>query len=335
MLVTGGTGFIGSHMLERLIALGADVLNIDRRTPCARLGQFEQIDIRDEAALTQAVRRFAPEYVVHLAARTDTDADDLTAYTDNTDGTRSLLRAVMGQESLKRLILTSTQFVVLPGRLPRNDVDFEPHTAYGMSKVVSEELLRAAQGSFEWTITRPTNVWGPRHPRYAQEFWAVMSHGLYMHPATPPPVRTYGYVRNVVWQSTEILTAPGALVDRQVYYLGDSPIVLTEWVDAFSRALRNRPARRVPERAIVALGKLGDGFQRVGLSFPLTSSRVASMTQDYPTPVHKTLDAFGQPPISLQDGVTETVRWLRTSDDAEALAFRRLRWTQVVLRQAG
>ena len=62
------------------------------------------------------------------------------------------------------------------------------------------------------------------------------------------------------------------------------------------------------------LAIFGDGITRLGGTFPLTSSRYRSMTVDYPTPM-ATIEDFGSAPYSLEEGVEETVRWLRAQDE--------------------
>jgi len=208
-------------------------------------------------------------------------------------------------------VIVSTQYVCGPGRQPENDEEYFPHTVYGQSKVITEQLTRKADLSCVWTLVRPTNVWGPWHLRYQREAWRVIQKGLYLHPAGKPVVRSYGYVGNIVWQMEQILNAPVGQVDRQTFYVGDRPIDIYEWVDAFSMALRNQHARKVPRFILRMIGLAGDALGWVGIKFPLTSSRVTSMTQDYLTSMDKTFEAFGEPPCSLQAGVSETVQWLR------------------------
>jgi nucleoside-diphosphate-sugar epimerase len=123
--------------------------------------------------------------------------------------------------------------------------------------------------------------------------------------------RCYGYVKNVVWQIERVLEAAHPLVEGRVFYVGDPPIILREWVDAFSVGITGRPARVVPTWVLRALGRCGDVVRWLGLPFPIFSSRVDSMTEDYTTPMEQTLKVLGAGPYSLEEGVAETVDWLR------------------------
>jgi nucleoside-diphosphate-sugar epimerase len=317
ILITGGSGFIGRNLIEALSPGDAEVYNLDIRAanPPLANGSFVNCDILDAQALASTVRELKPEKIVHLAARTDTDGAGLDDYTVNTEGTRNLIEAANTCKSLERVIITSTQFVVGPGSLPQHDEDFRPHTVYGESKAIAERMVRQSTLECAWTIVRPTNVWGPWHPRYPNEFWRIMRQGRYLHPGRKPVIRSYAYVGNVVYQIRQILEAPVASVDRKVFYLGDPPIDLYCWTSAFSRSLVGREPRIVRRGVVRALALMGDGITRLGGTFPLTSSRYRSMTVDYPTPMAPTIERFGTPPYSLEEGVEQTVGWLRSQDE--------------------
>jgi GlcNAc-P-P-Und epimerase len=316
VLVTGGSGFIGLNLVDQLLAMGYQVTNLDKAPPAKEEHRvyWRPVDILDAESLAPAVAAAQPTVVIHLAARTDSKGKELAGYTENTEGVANILTALKKQPTIKRLVATSTQFVVGPGPLPTHDLDFRPHTVYGESKVIGEQLVRKAELACTWTIIRPTNIWGPWHPRYPREFWRVLKRGLYVHPGDIPVMRSYGYVENIVDQIVKIINAPTAVANRRVFYVGDPPMNLLNWVNAFSRALRGHEVRIVPRalfRGLVIAGDLANSF---GVRIPITSSRFQSMTEDYLTPMGPTFEALGPPKISLSEGVERTVRWLRQQD---------------------
>jgi nucleoside-diphosphate-sugar epimerase len=315
VVVTGGSGFIGTHLIERLQANTTTVMNVDIAAPkvASHTGFWRQLDILDEAAFERAIVEFEPTDVVHMAARTDTTGRSLSDYAVNTTGTRNLLRAIRHSRRV-RLVNVSSQFVVGPGWAAERDDDYRPHTLYGRSKALAEDVVRNAQFDGSWTIVRPTNIWGPWHPRYPVECWRIVRRGVYLHPGRQRVIRSYGYVRNVVEQIARILALPSTTVHRQTLYLGEEPIDVFEWVDAFSRALTGRPPRVVPRPVLMSVAIAGEGARRLGLPAPLFLSRYRSMTQDYPTPMARTFELLGPPEISLEQGVSETVGWLRSQD---------------------
>lgn len=317
IFITGGSGFIGTNLQEDLITRGHQVLNFDLAEPQRKdHHQFwTRGDIMNSEALTVAMKRFSPDWAVHLAARTECDENTTVeeGYQVNTVGTENFLAAVKNYGGVDRTIVTSSQFVCGPGRLPESPEDYFPHTVYGLSKVETEKLTRAAELPGTSILIRPVNIWGPYHERYCREFWKIAAMGLYIHPDVPPPLRTYGYVGNVVWQVIGLLNAPSEAVNRKVFYVGDPPIRIDRWSLGFSRELCGRDAPRVPMWLMKALATVGDAISIViRRPFFLTSNRLQSMTVDYISPLDATIDLLGNSPFSLEEGIQETVKWYRS-----------------------
>lgn len=315
LLITGGSGFIGTNFVEYYRDKDCALTNLDLQAPLkpSHISLWKKCDIMNADELYAAFEEFQPTHVLHMAARTDCDESVSVeeGYAVNTIGTENVLKAIKRTPSIERVIIVSTQYVAGPSRLPLHDEDYFPHTVYGQSKVVTEQLTRRADLDCVWTLVRPTNIWGPWHLRYRREAWRVIDKGMYMHPGGRAVTRTYGYVGNIVWQLDQILKSPKESVNGQVLYLGDRPDDIYKWVNEFSLALTGKAARRVPRLALVPIGWIGDVFAKFGKTFPLTSSRLNNMVSDYPALTDKTLEAFGDPPYSLRGGVEETVEWLK------------------------
>lgn len=312
LLVTGGSGFIGTNLVQSSLDRGVEVLNLDWNPPL-KLAQrvcWREWDIMDQEATARHIAAFRPTHVVHLAARTDTDVqDDLAAYRQNHEGTAALLAAVKDAPGIERLIVTSTQFVCEAGYQPAHDQDFKPFTLYGESKRLCELATRQAGLSCVWSIIRPTTIWGPWSLRYRDVMFKVMRKGLYFHPGKGRVIRSYGYVGNVVWQIERILQADAALVNGQVFYVGDPPVDLRIWVEAISKGLVGRPVRYIPTWMVKGLALAGDLLKLLHVPFPITSGRFRSMTSDYITPMDKTESVLGKAPFSMAAGVDATVKW--------------------------
>jgi nucleoside-diphosphate-sugar epimerase len=317
VLVTGGSGFIGTNVIEALSQAGNSILNYSLHAPLkSEQAQYWRAgDILDPAAMADAFREFRPERVLHLAARAECDEKTTveTGYRVNTEGTQNVLDAIRVTPSIERTIITSSQFVCAPGRLPESDTDYFPETVYGQSKVITETLTREANLPSNWTIIRPTNIWGPWHMRYRREFWRVVERGLYLHPGRRPVIRSYGYVKNVAHQIHKIFEADVDLVSGKTFYLGDRPINLFDWVNGFSRALTGRDVHVVPRSLLRGLALVGDmPTYLTGKPFLINSSRFRSMTTNYETPMESTFEVFGENPYLLEDGIKETVAWLHS-----------------------
>jgi nucleoside-diphosphate-sugar epimerase len=327
VIVTGGSGFIGTHLISLLLAQGHEVLNLDRAKPLdATLNHFHsQVDILDRAALCGPFNSFRPQWLFHLAARTDCDEETTVeaGYGVNITGSINVLAAAVGCQSLERVLVTSSQYVCRPGYQPSGDEDYCPHTVYGWSKVGTERAIRQVSLNCPWVIVRPTNIWGPWHMRYRRQVWWAIRRGCYLHPGGPPVIRSYGYVGNVARQMVGLVAADANAVAGRAFYVGDPPGDLFDWVNSFSYALRGRPVTVVPRPLLQAIGLTGDLISHVsGREFLIHSSRYRSMVTSEAAPMAGTYALLGPSPISLDQAVSETVSWLRTYGGHDGISFR-------------
>lgn len=317
LLVTGGSGFIGTNLMAQFIAKGVELVNLDWNPPLnpEHNPWWKECDIMDEKRMGELFHAFKPTHVVHLAARADTDDTDILAYQQNDIGTERVLRTVKSTPSIERLIITSTQFVCEAGYQPKHDLDFKPFTIYGETKRRNEIATREAALACAWTIIRPTTIWGPFSLRYRDIMFKVMKKGLYFHPSNKKVIRSYGYVGNVVWQIECMLTLPKEQVNGKVFYVGDQPVDLRIWVEAISRRLTGKTVRYIPSWLVRSIAFGGDILAAVHIPFPITTGRYRSMTSDYITPMDRTIAALGEAPFSLEKAVDETIKWYENGSD--------------------
>jgi GlcNAc-P-P-Und epimerase len=314
ILCTGGSGFIGTHLIDSLLDRGIELINVDIANPKKQSHNacWLECNILDLDRLKKVFSEFQPSHIVHLAARATIEGKSLDDFRDNTFGTANVLAAVKNTATISRVIITSSQHVRKPGSgLPQHDEDYAPHGLYGESKVITEKLTRRAEFSANWTIIRPTTVWGPWHPFLPEGLWAMMEKGVYFHPKNDLVIRSYGYVKNVVWQINKLLEAPSDLINHQVYYVGDGLTQQINWINAFSMALAQRSVTQVPKEWIRFLARIGDGLNMAGIKFPMNGPRYFNLTTTNPVPIDRVIKQFGAPPYSLEKGISETISWLR------------------------
>jgi nucleoside-diphosphate-sugar epimerase len=314
ILITGGSGFIGTNLTQFLANQNIEFCNLDIAPPkVTALNKFWiNCDILDARILEEKFKSFMPTAVVHLAAETNTDPDKtMEDYRVNTEGSLNVIQAIRSINSVERIVFTSTQFVNQSAKGPQHDEDFDPHTIYGESKIIMEKHLRSADLNAVWTVIRPTNIWGPWHLRYPFEFWKILAENKYFHPGRQKVMRSYGYVGNVVHQIVSILEMPKTKINRKIYYVGDRPIDLYSWVNGFSIAQTGNQVKVLPRFFIFLLAITGDLLRLFKIKFPITLSRYRSMTTDNPAFMDKTFDELGEPKYSLQEGINETVQWLK------------------------
>lgn len=314
VFVTGGSGFIGGEVVDQLVKRGADVCNYDVKAPVRgmHMGCWREGNILDTANLSAAVREFAPQALVHLAAKADISAkntwDDFASIHK---GTSNVLAVTEKAGTIRRFANVSTQLVIGPDYAPRSLLDFKPYTLYGHAKAYAEAELLQWQASVPWLTFRPANIWGPYHPTFAAEIWRHIQSRTYLHPSGKAVLRSYGYVDNLAHQLLELLFAEPGHTNRQVFYGADSVLDSALWVDAFSVALTGRAARRIPARLLRTFGIAGDLVSLMGINTPINSGRAMRMTTDYPVPTETTLQISGPPSVKLEEGVLATVEWLK------------------------
>ncbi len=317
LLITGGSGFIGTNLVDDCLEKSIDFINVDWNTPLnpAHRKYWKECDIMDLDGLMEIFSFYQPTAVVHLAARTDTDIydlnGDLNQYAQNTLGTKNVLHCILETSSIEKVIITSSMFVCEPGFIPKHDLDFKPYTLYGVSKMLTEKYTREAELKCTWTIIRPQTIWGPWSMRYKKNMFKIMEKGLYFHPNKRNVLRAYGYSENVVWQIHQILNASKDKVHAQVLYVGDESVNLLNWAQCISYALTNKPVRVVPASFIKGISMLGDVLKMLDISFPITSSRYQSMVRDYITPIGKTYELLGVPPFTMEEGVKNFIAWYK------------------------
>ena len=164
ILVTGGSGFIGTNLIEYLSKdTQYEIQNIDIVKPkiSAQDKYWVQVDLCKHDDVVSAVESFAPDYVIHLGARTDLNGTTLQDYDANIGGVRNLLDAIEKVGSVKRAIFASSMYVCEPGYMPKDFEDYAPHTLYGESKVETEKIIKSIGPNYTWSIIRPTSIWGP------------------------------------------------------------------------------------------------------------------------------------------------------------------------------
>ena len=311
ILVTGGSGFIGTHLVEALLLAGHEVLSLDVTAPKRpeHTPLWKQLDLLDEAALFKTIGQYHPTAIYNLAAVADI-SKSAEAFAVNTQGLTNLINANLGLAPQAHVIHASTQFVVRPQYAAKCGRDLAPYTDYGHSKADSEKLLWHAPAAMPWTIVRPTVVWGPWHPSFAETIWRYLAKRWYMLPTGIDPIRSYGYVGNVVAQLLRIQDAIPDDVLGKVFYVGDQPIRSSVWLDGFAKAMTGKPVRRVPGGLLRFAALLGEFSGRLGGPSPINLGRLYRMTTDYETPMAATFTVLGHGPHSFEDGIERTTAWL-------------------------
>jgi len=318
VLVTGSAGFIGQHLLDTLRAAGHEPVGLDVRPHPAPGCEALHCDLLDEQRTRAALRCARPEAVVHLAARTDlAEREGVEGYAANHCGTRHLVRA-MQEAGVRRCIFASTQLVCRVGHVPTGDEDYCPSTFYGESKVRVERFVREHCALDSWCIVRPTTVWGPGMSAHYLRFLRMLRRGRYFHVGRRPLRKSYGYVGNVAHQLLRLVELPAAEMHRRVLYVADyEPMSIREWVNGLQREFGAPRVPTVPELPAWWLAKLGDLAIKIGFAdFPFSSFRLNNLLTEYRFDLAATRQLCGELPYAKEQGIRETVAWVRSLDAA-------------------
>jgi len=171
-LVTGGAGFIGSHVAERLLAAGHFVVVLDDLSggSLANLPEgveFEEGSILDVTKVDQLFEKYKFDYVYHLAAYAAENLSHFIKkfnYENNLIGSVNLINASVNT-NVKHFVFTSSAAVYGHSDTGCKEIEYPtPCDSYGISKLAVEEELRVSHEMFglNYTIFRPHNVYGPR-----------------------------------------------------------------------------------------------------------------------------------------------------------------------------
>ena len=314
ILITGGSGFIGTNLVEYYIQKGYDVLNIDIVKPKIkeRIDCWKPVDICDYEELKSIIKDFAPNYILNMAARTDLDGKTIMDYSANTIGVENILKISKELQELKKIIITSSQHICPTGYYPKDQFDYAPYDNYGRSKVITEQNVWANKPNCDWAIIRPTSIWGPWFGVPYRNFFDMIMSKRYFHIGHCSATKTYGYVGNTIYQIDKILNTETLDENNKVFYIGDNPpIPIEDWANEIAGELGLK-IPRMPFWLLKCAAIFGDGFYKVtGKRFPMNSLRLRNMTTRNTRNLDRTYDIAPNPPYDRITGVKITLDWLK------------------------
>jgi len=316
ILITGGSGFVGTNLVECYGSNGWDILNVDISAPrhLAHTKYWRKFDLRDGDNLKRVCKDFEPNFIFHMGARTDLDGLILDDYAANTLGVSNLIEAASRLPRLERVIFASSMLVCRLGYQPQGDLDYSANTVYGQSKVIGEQLVRAnANGKFPWTIVRPTSLWGPWFGVPYRDFFEAVSSGHYVHPRGSRIRRSYGFVGNSVYQLEQLMKCSDySSIDGKMFYLADyEPIELLEWANLIAKRSGARPAREVPLALLRGVARGGDVLRAFGIRrVPLSTPRLQNLLTEAVFDLNSLQQIVGDTPYDLPTAVDLTVEWI-------------------------
>ena len=314
--MTGGSGFIGAHLLAALAARGDRVRCLlrpgsDRAHLPAAVEPVVAADLTAAGALERLVR--GSDAVVHLAGLTRSwSARELQRV--NRDGSAALCAALArARPAVGQLIMVSSQAAVGPscGRRPRREQDPPaPVTAYGRSKLAAERV-RQRHPRLPITVLRPPAVYGPGDRDIFAYFRLVRS-GL--RPELVPAGRlSMVYVGNLVDALLLLLERPPRAGHR-VYHVADRGVVTMSTVARWIAAAYGRPTLRLPV-PLAALAVAGLPLAAAGRllrrDLLLSRDKLREIAQpSWVFAANRIQHQLGyRPRVTTRDGIRRTAQW--------------------------
>ncbi len=326
LLVTGGTGFIGSHLAEEARRRGADVVVLgltDRPEEKANVELLARQGVRvlagsitDTELCGQAVRGATHVFHLAVAMREGGKADEFFESV-NLDGTRRLLEAA-AHGGVKRFIYCSTIGIYghrAPG-ITREDSALAPGNIYERTKVAAEALVREFGRSHRlpFTILRPADVYGPRDQRLLKLFKGV-SRGRFPLFGSGAGRRHMVYVDDVVAAFFRACERDEAL-GQALIVAGPRACTLRELIEVVQSATGSpRFGVRLPLAPMLATAAVVEDLSRIlKIDPPIYRRRMDFFWSDSEFDTSRARRVLDwTPQIELEEGVRRTFEQYRTS----------------------
>ncbi len=318
-LVTGGAGFLGSHLVERLVSEGIETICFVR--PEDDLRWIEALDIQliygdctDKESIRPALDD-PPDLIFHLAGIANAESDDIY-HRVNAGGTKNIVELCRERSiTLKRFVLSSSASVMGPSSggppLAEGD-DFNPTTEYGRSKVAAEGYVRELEGHFPWTILRLGLIYGPRATHGFFPVFRMAARGF-----LPLTGKMNGNMLHVDDAARCLLHVARheAAIDRTYLVGEESPASLDEIVDEIVSSVGKRVVRlTIPLPLLYPVALALQVVGRLRGRVPLLDLRRLDDMRHRDWLIDSSLirkETGFTPEIDLETGIRQSVKWYR------------------------
>lgn len=325
ILITGASGFIGSHLVEYLIKDGVKPEEIRLLVPSwekyidpeFKIKDIVIGDIRDKKTVDVVMR--GVEIIYHLASKTGYDGGSYEYFKDtNVDGTGNILEAAKKQNVKKFIFFSSSGVYGLPATAGdiRNYNEKKSRTyseGYGQSKYEAENLILNA--SKEWglnyIILRPTTVYGPRDKGGLLQLIKAINKGYFFFIGNGKNKMDYVYVYDVV--RTARVLEKSKIVNEDFIVGSGEPISLNNMVKVICEKLgKTSPNIHVSKNLALFLSFVVKYFSKlIGVRPVFFPNRVRVISSDFYFDISKIKKAIKyKPKFSFEQGVEETTAWL-------------------------
>ena len=316
IIVTGGSGFIGTALVQSLIESNFDVISLDIAEPklSSHFLYWKKIDIRNFIDLCDVAIQFQPDYIINLAADLGMHNAPIEMFDTNVLGVENIVKLTNKLNSLKRVIYASSLLVCKNGYIPSSFDDYCPPNVYGESKVLGEKIVKNLSTHRKWVIVRPTSVWGPWFQYSYKKFFKAIKRRYYFQPGFHSPVKPICFVGNATFMMSKILVANENDVNGKYFYLADYPTCTTrEWAKTIRNAFGYNDCVPVMPIFLLRLAAYcGDFIAYFGVKDPIFSSfRLTNMLTGAVYPTAELKHIVTDLPYDLSSSVEMTITWMQ------------------------
>jgi GlcNAc-P-P-Und epimerase len=309
ILILGGSGFIGTYLVERLQNHGYTVRIGDLRQSQRFPELWVETDVRDRASVAAALQNM--DCVINLAAEHRDDVRPIERYHQTNVGGAEEVCAAARLAGVQKLIFTSS--VAVYGFQPRpstEDGPYAPFNPYGETKLLAEKVYRdwaAEDEGRSLVIVRPTVVFGENNRGNVYNLLRQIASGRFLMVGSGRNQKSMAYVRNIVG-FLEFTLGIGA--GTHTYNYVDTPDLDTRTlVTTVNQAMgRERSTLRVPLFLAMAGAHLLDLFARItGRTFPISAIRIRKFTESTQVNGERLQGTGFKPEFTLSEGLARTV----------------------------
>jgi len=310
VLVIGGSGFIGSRLLDVLVERGHEVTNFDRAIRPDSTVACVEGDVRSVAELTAASA--GHDAIVNLAAEHRDDVQPLSRYTEvNVDGAAAVAEAAVAND-ITRIVFTSSVAVYGLDKVnPAEDWQPEPFNEYGRTKLLAEGVFSAwaeAGDDRSLAIIRPSVVFGEGNRGNVHTLAAQVASGRFLQVGKGDNKKSMSYVGNIVEFLADRLSAPAGV---SVTNFADKPDLSTKELVGLLRETLGRTQGgniSIP----LPIGVLaGHTFDLVGKvtrrTFPISAIRMRKFAAETTVSTERLAQTGFVPRYSLKESLVRTL----------------------------
>lgn len=327
-LVTGGTGFLGRRLVERLLAEKREVLVLARHAAAdlaSRGVQFVTASLDDASAVSAACAG-SVDTVFHVAAKVGVWGAYDDFHRANILGTRALLEGCR-RHGVRRFVYTSTPSVVYNGRDLAGADESLPLTtacpcAYPLTKAIAErEVLAANSDVFRTVALRPHLIWGIGDPHLVPRILARARAGRLRIIGNGKNLVDMVHVENAVdahlLAEAALRRNPSAAAGRAYFITNDEPVVLWDWINHLLTSVGEKPVTK--HLSLMTASRVGSVCELLWHVLwlngepPMTRFVAAELAKDHwfnTAAAHRDLNY--KPKITMEQGTAELIATLRS-----------------------